>query len=96
MKVTFLGYLIYKIMLAAVPDLLTMCYGTVDDIFPCLRVVLRRLAVYTAFGYIVIAVVDRLFQQKNFMKEMMMTKDEVKREYKEQEGSQEIKQAQQK
>ena len=93
-KVTFLGYLIYKIILAAVPELLTMCYGTVDDIFPCLRVVLRRLAVYTAFGYIVIAVVDRLFQQKNFMKEMMMTKDEVKREYKEQEGSQEIKQAQ--
>ena len=93
-KVCFLSYLIYKIILAAVPELLTMCYGTIDDIFPCLRVMLRRLAYYTAFGYIVIAIVDRLFQQKNFTKEMMMTKDEVKREYKEMEGSQEIKQAQ--
>ena len=50
--------------------------------------------VYTAFGYIVIAIVDRIFQGRNFTKQMMMTKDEVKREYKEMEGSQEVKQAQ--
>ena len=55
---------------------------------------LKRLAVYTAFGYILIAAVDRIFQGKNFIKEMMMTKDEVKREYKEMEGSAEVKQAQ--
>lgn len=93
-KVSFLGYLLYKIIWASVPELLTMCYGTVDDIFPCLKLMLKRLAVYTAFGYIIIAVVDRLFQGKNFTKEMMMTKDEVKREYKEMEGSAEVKQAQ--
>jgi type III secretion protein U len=94
LKVVFLGYLLYKIIWASVPELLTMCYGTVDDIFPSLKLMLKRLAVYTAFGYILIAVVDRLFQGRNFTKEMMMTKDEVKREYKEMEGSQEIKQAQ--
>ena len=93
-KVSFLSYLIYKIIMASVPELLTMCYGTIDDIFPCLKLMLKRLAVYTAFGYIVIAIVDRLFQGRNFTKQMMMTKDEVKREYKEMEGSQEIKQAQ--
>ncbi len=93
-KVSFLGYLLYKIVRASVPELLTMCYGTVDDIFPCLGLMLKRLAVYTAFGYIVIAIVDRLFQSRNFTKQMMMTKDEVKREYKEMEGSAEIKQAQ--
>ena len=93
-KVCFLTYLLYKIIWASVPELLTMCYGTVDDVFPCLKLMLKRLAVYTAFGYIVIAVVDRLFQGRNFTKQMMMTKDEVKREYKEMEGSQEIKQAQ--
>jgi type III secretion protein U len=93
-KVCFLSYLLYKIIWASVPELLQMCYGTVDDIVPSLRVMLKRLAVYTAAGYILIAVVDRIFQGKNFTKEMMMTKDEVKREYKEMEGSQEIKQAQ--
>ena len=93
-KVTFLGYLIYKIVVKSIPALLPMCYGTVDDIFPVLKAVLWDLACYTAFGYIVIAIVDRLFQQRNFTKQMMMTKDEVKREYKEMEGSQEVKQAQ--
>ena len=93
-KVSFLGYLLYKIIWASIPELLTMCYGTVDDIFPCLKLMLKRLAIYTAFGYIVIAIVDRLFQGRNFTKQMMMTKDEVKREYKEMEGSAEIKQAQ--
>ena len=93
-KVCFLGYLLYKIIWESVPELITMCYGTVDDIFPCLKLMLKRLAIYTAFGYIVIAIVDRLFQGRNFTKQMMMTKDEVKREYKEMEGSAEIKQAQ--
>jgi len=93
-KVTFLGYLIYKIILESVPALLPMAYGTVDDVFPVLKTVLKNLAVYTAFGYIVIAVVDRLMQQRLFLKQMMMTKDEVKREYKEMEGSAEVKQAQ--
>ncbi len=93
-KVSFLSYLLYKIIWASVPELLTMCYGTVDDIFPSLKLMLKRLAVYTAFGYIVIAIVDRIFQGRNFTKQMMMTKDEVKREYKEMEGSQEVKQAQ--
>jgi len=93
-KLTFLGYLVYKIILQSVPALLPICYGTTDDIFPILKDVLKSLASYTAFGYIVIAVVDRLMQQKFFLKQMMMTKDEVKREYKEMEGSQEVKQAQ--
>ena len=93
-KVSFLGYLIYKIIWSSIPELLTMCYGTIDDIFPCLKLMLKRLACYTAFGYIIIAVVDRLFQGRNFTKQMMMTKDEVKREYKEMEGSAEVKQQQ--
>ena len=93
-KVSFLSYLIWKLMVASYPEMLTLCYGTIDGIMPCLAVIMKRLAGYTAFGYIVIAVVDRLFQQKNFTKQMMMTKDEVKREYKEMEGSAEVKQAQ--
>lgn len=93
-KVGFLGYLIWKLILASYPELLPLCYGTLDDIMDVLKVIMKRLAAYVAFGYIVIAVVDRIFQQRNFTKQMMMTKDEVKREYKEMEGSQEVKQAQ--
>lgn len=93
-KVSLLTYLVWKIIVASIPELLTMCYGTLEELEPCCVLMLKRLAVYTSFGYILIAVVDRIFQGKAFIKDMMMTKDEVKREYKEMEGSAEIKQAQ--
>ena len=95
LKITFLGYLIYKLVMESIPVLLTLCYGDLEEsILPVLGKMLKNLAIYTGFGYIVIAFADFFFQKKNFMKEMMMTKDEVKREYKEMEGSQEVKQAQ--
>lgn len=93
-KVSLLTYLVWKIIVASIPELLTMCYGTLEELKPCCVLMLKRLAIYTAFGYILIAVVDRIFQGKAFLKDMMMTKDEVKREYKEMEGSAEVKQAQ--
>jgi len=94
LKVAFLGYLLYKIILDTMPALLEMCYGTISDVIPVLKVILKTMTAYTVFGYVVIAAVDFVFQKKRYMKDMMMTKDEVKREYKEMEGSQEVKQAQ--
>ncbi len=93
-KVSFLGYLIHKLIIRNIPALLPICFGEETDVMPVLKVVLKDLVRYTIFGYVVIAAVDFFFQQKNYTKEMMMTKDEVKREYKEMEGSQEVKQAQ--
>ena len=94
LKVCFLGYLIYRLVLVSIPMLLPHCYGTVTDILPVLGDVLRLLATYTAFGYLVIAAADLFFQRRNYTRELMMTKEEVKREYKEMEGSAEVKQAQ--
>lgn len=93
-KVIFLGFLIYKLIEKSIPALLPICYGGIDGIMPVLKEILKELAKFTAFGYVVIAAVDWFFQQKNYTKQMMMTKDEVKREYKEMEGSGEVKQAQ--
>ncbi len=93
-KVCFLSYLVWKLLKESVPELLMLGYGTVDEVNACILSLLKQLAIYTSFGYILIALVDRIFQGKNFIKDMMMTKDEVKREYKEMEGSAEVKQAQ--
>lgn len=91
LKVTFLGYLVYRLVMNSYQELLTLCHGYVADLLPILGSLLQRLAVYTAFGYIVIAVIDLIFQKRNYIKRMMMTKSEVKREFREMEGSQEIK-----
>ena len=94
LKILFLGYLVWKIIAESAPELLTLAYGDTDDIMPAVTAICKRLAAYSLFGYAVIAAADFVFQRKDFMRQMMMTKDEVKREYKEMEGSAETKQAQ--
>ena len=52
--------------------------------------ILQRIAIV----WLIIAVADYIFQKKQIDKQLMMTKDELRREMKEQEGSPEVKQAQ--
>ena len=94
-KVVFLGYLLYRLVISSLGDILPLCYGTAHDLLPVVRTALARLAAYTAFGYVAIAVADRFFQRRDFLRQMMMTKDEVRREYRETEGTSEVRQARQ-
>lgn len=90
-KLLFIGYLIYKVVIAAIPDLITITFGGMDAIMPAINQMMKRTCVYACMGFIIIACIDVLLQKKAHTKELMMTKDEVKREYKESEGSPEIK-----
>ncbi len=47
--------------------------------------------IYSSFGFIIIAAADLVFQRFQFTKEMRMSKQEVKQEYKEMEGDPRIK-----
>ncbi len=51
------------------------------------------ISIRIAVAWLVLAALDYLFQKKQVNKQLMMTKDELKREMKEQEGSPEIKAA---
>jgi type III secretion protein U len=48
--------------------------------------VLGQIIVYTALAFIAVAVADFAYQRRAHLKSLMMTRDEVKREYKEMEG----------
>jgi type III secretion protein U len=52
---------------------------------------MKRFAYNVIFAYVVVACIDFVFQKRNFMNKMKMSKDEVKREYKEMEGDPQIK-----
>lgn len=58
--------------------------------FPCVSAVtsmlLAKVLIYSAVAFIVLAAVDYFFELHQFTKKNKMTKDEVKREYKESEG----------
>ena len=85
-KILVLGSLIFFVVkdaiqyLVIVPSCGFPCIGTV------VRGILGVFLFYTAVAFVVIAVWDFWFQGKQHTKQLKMSKDEVKREYKEMEG----------
>lgn len=86
LKILITGYVVYGV----VRDSLAMVVGTVHGDAHATILVLGELvyavAVKVALLYFLFAIFDVWFQKHSFTKDMKMTKDEVKREYKESEG----------
>jgi len=66
-------------------------YGGLGGIAPVAGSLFFSLISRVAPVFIVLAALDYFFQRRQYLKEMMMSKDEVKREYKEMEGDPQIK-----
>lgn len=90
-KIIFLGILIYLVVKNLIHDLLLLPFTGLKGTYEILGPIMRRFAYNVIFAYIVVAAIDFVFQKKDFNKKMMMSKDEVKREYKESEGDPQIK-----
>jgi type III secretion protein U len=83
------------VMVIAVEDniglLLSIPYGGIDGIAPAAGRLFAALIFKVAPVFLVVAALDYFFQRHHYIKGLMMTKDEVKREYKEMEGDPQIK-----
>ena len=90
-KVIFLGILLYLVIRGAISSLVEIPYSGIEGVLQLLSELLYQVAKYTIFAYVVIAFADFIFQRWQFTKQLMMTKDEVKQEYKEMEGDPTIK-----
>ncbi|WP_330926882.1 type III secretion system export apparatus subunit SctU [Candidatus Sororendozoicomonas aggregata] len=90
-KIVFLSFVVYFVIKTTLGDMVNIPYCGTGCILPVTGAVMKKLLIYSVAAFVVIAVADYLFERHNFMKQQRMTKDEVKREYKEMEGSQEIK-----
>jgi type III secretion protein U len=85
-KIVFLAVMIYLVISNSLADLLKIPYCGLDCIPLILGTLLKHLAINAAFAFIIIAAADFTFQKFQHIKQLKMTKDEVKREYKEMEG----------
>lgn len=86
LKVTVLGLSVYLIFKSYLPRLFRIPQGNIGDMWLLLGAAGWDL-VFTAAGiFCVIAAADWFFQRWQFNKQNMMSKEEVKREYKESEG----------
>ncbi len=90
-KIVFLSMVVYFVIRDSLNDLINMPWCGSSCIMPVLGSLMKKLMLFAIVAFIVIAILDFMFEKYQFTKEQRMTKDEVKREYKEMEGNPEIK-----
>lgn len=91
LKTLFLGYLVYRVVKEVITPLLLVPFGGISAVVAILSPIMQMFAINICFAYIIVAVADIFFQRSQHTKDLMMTKDEVKREFKEMEGDPHIK-----
>ena len=90
-KILFLSMVVYFVIKGSLNDLINMPWCGSDCIMPVLGSLMKKLMLFAIVAFMVISILDYMFEKYQFTKEQKMTKDEVKREYKEMEGNPEIK-----
>ncbi|MDR1434939.1 MAG: type III secretion system export apparatus subunit SctU [Puniceicoccales bacterium] len=90
-KIIFLGFLLYSLVKSVFRDLLSLPFCGLAGVLDILGPVMKNFAKIVIFAYIVMATIDYVWQKHNWKKGLMMSKDEIKREYKESEGDGQIK-----
>lgn len=90
-KVLIIGYVAMYVVEKHIMSLQLIPRLGLGAVFASLGVILLELAAWVSGVMVVIAALDYLFQRWQHNKKLMMSKDEVKREYKEMEGDAQIK-----
>ena len=90
-KIVFLSILLYIVLKKAIGEYVNSLYCGLPCISNVTASVLFDILVYSAVAFVIVAVADFAYQKHSYTKGLMMSKDEVKREYKESEGDPHIK-----
>ena len=91
LKVGFLSILIYLVVYGALGDLMMVPPSGLSGVTAVLAQTVTQVMIYTAAAYLIVGFFDIAYQRFQHKKQLKMTKDEVKREYKESEGDPHIK-----
>ncbi len=91
LKIVFLTVLLWLLIRGFLDAILKLPRCGLSCLPVLIGQLMMRIALYSGAAFIVIAVADYAFQKRQYLKKLMMTKEEVKREYKESEGDPMIK-----
>jgi type III secretion protein U len=91
LKVFVLGWILYSVVLDNLDPLLKSGMRSPDYFLAVFSAVMFKIFLWCTLVFVGVAAVDFIIQKKMFTTQMMMSKDEVKREYKEMEGDPHIK-----
>jgi flagellar biosynthesis protein FlhB len=85
-KVSVTGYVVYGVVRDAIGLIALTIRGDEQALMDVMGELIFRIASRVALLFVIFAIFDIWWQHRAFHKDMMMSKDEVKREYKESEG----------
>lgn len=87
MKIVVIGFVLYLVIKSGFRDIIhdpSVC--NIECLKSLLQALMIRLFMYILPLLLVLALLDYLVQKKHFLKEQMMSKEELKREFKDMEG----------
>jgi len=90
-KISVATYLIYGVFYSAIPVLIRTSQQELEVALEIYYYFLMQVVIRVGIFFIAVAVIDFVFQRRNFANEMKMEKFEVKQEYKNTEGDPQIK-----
>lgn len=90
-KLIIVGYICYKVISAEISKLVYSSTWDLNVTLMFLKKICFRIIGYSIVAMVAIAVVDYMFQKKQFMKQMKMSMQELKDEYKQTEGDPHVK-----
>jgi len=91
LKFIFIGVIAYNFVKAHIGDIFSMTGLNIAAIYPFIKDLIFSLLIQVAAIMLVLGIIDFVFQKYDYKKQLKMTKQEVKEEYKQMEGNPEIK-----
>ncbi|NMK50025.1 type III secretion system export apparatus subunit SctU [Achromobacter sp. Bel] len=90
-KIAFLTVLVVLVVRDALPALMAVPHSGLAGLEAGVGGMMRTLVVNIAFAYVVISLADFVWQRMQYRKGLMMSKEDIKQEFKEMEGDPHIK-----
>ncbi len=90
-KISVAAYICYSTAREAIPNIIRCTGESLDVCITIISYFLLEVMTKVGLFFLAVAVFDFIYQRRNFEKEMMMEKFEIKQEYKNTEGDPEIK-----
>src|SRR4029434_999942 len=91
LKISFIFYMSYSVLNASLPEILNTTRLSMVDSSRIAGAMIFKIVLRVLLLFVAIAFAHFMIQRWQFMKQMRMSKDEVKREYKQDEGDPHIK-----
>jgi flagellar biosynthetic protein FlhB len=90
-KVAVLGYLLYSVIRGAMRDIILTAGMRIEETAALAGRLMTGMLLKAGGAFVILGAADYMIQKKQYMKKMMMSKEDVKQEHKEQEGDPHVK-----